>query len=68
MTINDIEIKRAEKSAKELKRIMKFQREREKKLLPLRIDFQTVIWVTPDKCNKQYARMYREKCERTVKR
>lgn len=61
MTINDIEIKRAEMAAKDRERKMAAQREREKSLVPLRIDSQTVIYVTPDKCNAEYAEKYREK-------
>lgn len=37
------------------------QKQRETRLYPLRINHQTVILVTKDKCNEEYANKFREK-------
>ena len=40
-------------------RLVEEQREIEKRLYPLRIDHRTVIYVTKDKCTKEYAQKRR---------
>lgn len=37
------------------------QREKEKSLVPLRIDARTVIYVKPENCNPEYARAFIDK-------
>lgn len=39
------------------------QKKREKKLFPLRIDSRTVIYVSKNKCNSEYAQKYKEKID-----
>lgn len=40
---------------------------RKKKLVSLRIDAKTVILVTPDKANEEYARKWKERHEQDVR-
>ena len=42
-------------------RLVKEHREVEKRLYPLRIDQRTVIYVTKNKCNAQYAESFRQR-------
>lgn len=49
------------KNGKKLEECVKAHKERERNLFPLRISRTTVIYVTKDKCNQEYAERYANK-------
>lgn len=65
MLTDTVERAREERLLRELQRRIAACREREKSLVPLRIDRRTVIMVPPGKCNEAYAQAYREKLDKT---
>ena len=54
------DVTRNSDGAEEARR-MRLAQERKRKLYPLRINAQTVIYVPIERCNEEYAEQYREK-------
>lgn len=47
---------------------MKMQRDKEKKLVPLRIDEKTVLLMRKSNCNEKYAEEYRKRRQKYITR